>query len=218
VYLEWNRSLPHSWWLRVWWAVSLLVNIFKFYTIASRTNENGESSFKQAILASGVVVACHAVMTLFAIAGLLPGVRPFLEADFKLAQRKKGVPEGTAVTESDAKLFFRSVATRSAMPFLVSGFALTTFRGWVMQQIYAMIGNIVSATSQSTSVEPIIDAILQLVGVVFGYAIAFGLACALPFSQMTLRRVNSDLYFFFSQISCGVLPLSASSTVLMGFA
>lgn len=118
-------------------------------------------------------------MTLFGLVGLLPSVRPYVEADPKLAQRKKGIAEA-GVGESDARLFFRSVLTRSALPFLISGFVLTCFRGWLMQLIYALIGNIVSQTSSSKTVEPIIDAILQLVGVVFGYAIAFGLACMSP--------------------------------------
>lgn len=178
-YLEWNRSLPHSWFLRSWWTASLLVNVWKFYTITSRRDLMAPDSYNHAVVASGIVVTCHSLLTLLALAGIIPALRKYFEADPKLSHRKKEVATGESAEESDAKLFLRNIMTRASAPFIIIGLLLTLLRGFLMQLIMKYIGNVVSATSASTDVWPIIAAILQLVGIVFGYAIAFGVACTL---------------------------------------
>lgn len=110
-YLEWNRSLPHSWFIRCYWCMAAGTYAIKMYNLVRTSNkvrsrnissprcncspptaytQPGQGNDKM-MLASTVLMSMHGLLAFLGLVGIIPGARKYMEANIKLAERKTGV-------------------------------------------------------------------------------------------------------------------------------
>lgn len=188
-YLEWNRSLPHGWFLRVFWLFADGIAIFNLVQQGRYLSENPNADTGIAgplFIRYAVSVVCTSILAGFGLIGLIPPIRRILEANFELAFRK---PETKAAEESvdmsATKLFWRHSVTRYSVAWLIMGTLISFARGYLLQQVYKYFGNVFAATSETSghcggpptdNTGAIVTSIMWMVLVFTIYAVCFGLS------------------------------------------
>lgn len=203
IYLEWNRSIPHHWSLRLFWFLPVAINILRVISYTNILNDAyGGAEWEAFELrrhrAIVVTILLHILLALVGVLGFIPKMRDYLEPNRVYAQYKPDLERERRLLESkkarqapkegnnESSLFLKTIVTRSTVFWIASGFIFALARGGIMQVVFIFYGLVFQSTQSikdgkcSEDINDIISSlsekITMLVGIFVTYAFVNGMS------------------------------------------
>lgn len=160
IYLEWNRSLPHHFSLRIFWFVPVILNAVRYYLFDKShigSLKPYEVRRRNSIL---IVLSLYIILAIFGILGFIPRLKQHIEANIRLAQNKQELAKERSLLESKKKknksnnkdeksttsLFMATVFSRRTAIWVILGFLFAIARGIIMQIVFVFFGMVFQST------------------------------------------------------------------------
>lgn len=173
LYLEWNRSLPHTPFIRILWLVTFIVGCIKIHGLVQLNKIDSKAVFQyfDGLILNFFYFSFQTILAIIGIVGFIPPIRRVLEPDVNKSELIHDNMEETASFVDFLKLLF-SKGNRIAVLFLTFGILMAVIKGYLMTYVNKVEGELF-AVARGEKCNPINK--IKLIGVIAHLTIVYSL-------------------------------------------